>query len=67
MVPNFSNTGILVLVNLRTLDVRTIRFGTDGDDEIEGDMGLPATDPLSSAKATTESVSAPLSAQDMEA
>ncbi|KAM6500832.1 DNA polymerase alpha/epsilon subunit B domain containing protein [Amanita muscaria] len=66
MVPNFSNTGILVLVNVRTLDVRTIRFGTDSGDDIEDDVGLPA-DPLSSTNATTESVSAPSSTQDMEA
>ncbi|KAJ7581047.1 DNA polymerase alpha/epsilon subunit B-domain-containing protein [Mycena floridula] len=30
LVPTFSNTGVLVLVNLRSLDVKTITFGVQG-------------------------------------
>ncbi|KZT28588.1 hypothetical protein NEOLEDRAFT_1161072 [Neolentinus lepideus HHB14362 ss-1] len=30
LVPRFSETGILVLVNLRTLDVKTVQFATEG-------------------------------------
>ncbi|KAF8627893.1 hypothetical protein AX15_004190 [Amanita polypyramis BW_CC] len=42
MVPNFSETGILALVNIRTLDVRTISFATEAVDEIAEDAELPA-------------------------
>lgn len=30
LVPRFAETGMLVLVNLRTLDVRSIRFSAEG-------------------------------------
>lgn len=30
MVPSFAKTGILVLINLRTLDVKCIKFGVKG-------------------------------------
>jgi DNA polymerase delta subunit 2 len=33
MVPEFSKTGVLVLVNIRTLDVKTVCFGAEGADE----------------------------------
>jgi DNA polymerase delta subunit 2 len=41
LVPAFTETGILVLVNLRTLDVKTVRFAvqgmTGGGDEGRGE------------------------------
>jgi DNA polymerase delta subunit 2 len=30
LVPRFADTGILVLVNLRTLDVKCVKFGING-------------------------------------
>lgn len=30
LVPGFANTGVLVLVNLRTLDVKTVDFAVEG-------------------------------------
>lgn len=31
LVPSFSKTGILVLINTRTLEVKTVHFGVDED------------------------------------
>jgi len=39
MVPNFSETGLLVLVNVRTLDVKTINFTTE-DPEMSDDAEI---------------------------
>jgi len=39
MVPNFSETGLLVLINVRTLDVKTISFTTE-DPEMSDDAEL---------------------------
>lgn len=36
MVPNFSETGILVLINLRTLDIKTINFATEDSETMDG-------------------------------
>lgn len=30
LVPSFSRTGVLVLVNMRTLNVKTVCFSTEG-------------------------------------
>jgi DNA polymerase delta subunit 2 len=38
LVPAFAKTGLLVLVNLRTLDVKTVEFG------VQGMTGGPAND-----------------------
>ncbi|PFH52386.1 hypothetical protein AMATHDRAFT_46256 [Amanita thiersii Skay4041] len=38
LVPNFSETGILVLVNLRNLEVKTIHFTIEGKDETKEDI-----------------------------
>lgn len=45
LVPSFSSTGILVLINLRTLDVKRVNFlvhgmGAGGDPEMKGKLGL---------------------------
>jgi DNA polymerase delta subunit 2 len=39
LVPGFAETGILVLINLRTLDVKTVKFAVQGmtGGRVEGD------------------------------
>ncbi|KAK2460559.1 hypothetical protein APHAL10511_007029 [Amanita phalloides] len=56
MVPNFSETGILVLINVRTLDVKTISFAADNSGTTD-DAELPASS-YSPSEAQTESMAA---------
>jgi DNA polymerase delta subunit 2 len=66
MVPSFSRTGILVLINLRTLDVKCVNFsvmgmtsGPENSVKVEAsDIDLPSptpVEPLSSAPKPSDS------------
>jgi len=67
MVPEFSKTGALVLVNIRTLDVKTVCFGTEGTNENADDAELYAQ-ALSPSEVPPESVAAssPEGTRDMD-
>jgi len=67
MVPEFSKTGVLVLVNIRTLDVKTVCFGTEGKNGKAEDAELYAQ-ALSPSEVPPESVvaSSPEATRDMD-
>jgi len=64
LVPRFADTGILVLVNLRTLDVKCVKFGIKGmlgsnEDRVKDEpaASLPPTQTETNLNATQSSPS----------
>ncbi|KAF7338503.1 DNA polymerase subunit delta-2 [Mycena venus] len=62
LVPRFADTGILVLVNLQTLDVKCVKFGIQGmsggnEDRVQDEpaAGFPSTQAGTNPKATQSS------------